>query len=402
MTSMHPDAPPTFTDYLRMLRRWRRTGAAIVGAVLLATLIFTLTADKEYVASASLLPEAAGADAGGLSAMLMSKFGIFPGLNEGPATPGDIALSILGSKTVAGAVVDSVHLVEAWEVGESTPERAREVAIDMLHKRLRITQDEHTMIKLRVSDESPERAAAIANAFLNELDRANQMFSTGSAARTRRFVEQRLDETRGELSAAQDSLQAFQRKHGALAVDEQTKTTVAVIAKLQGESEALKAKRDAMRFSMSDRSSEMRSLDAQIAALEGRVQSLVAPGLQGAGGTGVLLKLQDVPGLAAEYAQLLLAVETQAAVFGMLAQQVEQAKIEETRNTPTVRILDRAATPLYRSRPRNKLNMVVGLVLGCALALVAILALDRMAPQEGAEGDRWRALLRRSPLSSAG
>jgi hypothetical protein len=46
--------------------------------------------------------------------------------------------------------------------------------------------------------------------------------------------------------------------------------------------------------------------------------------------------------------------------------------------------------------------MVVGLVLGCALALVAILALDRMAPQEGAEGDRWRALLRRSPLSSAG
>ncbi len=126
-------------------------------------------------------------------------------------------------------------------------------------------------------------------------------------------------------------------------MDEQTKTTVAVIAKLQGESEALKAKRDAMRFSMSDRSSEMRSLDAQIAAMEGRVRSLVAPGVAGKAGTGVLLKLQDVPGLAAEYAQLLLAVETQAAVFGMLAQQVEQAKIEETRNTPTVRILDRAS-----------------------------------------------------------
>ena len=369
--------------------------------MLIATLIFTLTADKEYVASASLLPEAAGADAGGLSAMLMSKFGIFPGLNAGPATPGDIALSILGSKAVAGAVVDSVHLVEAWEVGEATPERAREVAIDMLQKRLRITQDEHTMIKLRVSDKIPELAAAIANAYLDELDRANQMFSTGSAARTRRFVEQRLEETRSELGAAQDSLQGFQRKHGALAVDEQTKTTVAVIAKLQGESEALKAKRDAMRFSMSDRSSEMRSLDAEIAALDTRVRSLVAPGLQGAGGTGVLLKLQDVPALAAEYAQLLLAVETQAAVFGMLAQQLEQSKIEETRNTPTVRILDRASTPLYRSRPRNKLNMMVGFVLGCALAIVAILALDRMAPPEGSEGDRWRALLRRSPLSSA-
>ncbi len=401
MTSMHSEALPTITDYARMLRRWRRTGAAIVGAVLIATLIFTLTADKEYVATASLLPEAAGSDAGGLSAMLMGKFGIFPGLNAGPATPGDIAMSILGSKAVAGAVVDSVHLVEAWQVGEATPERAREVAIDMLQRRVRITQDEHTMIRLRVSDQSPERAAAIANGYLNELDRANQMFSTGSAARTRRFVEQRLDETQSELSAAQGRLQDFQRKHGALAVDEQTRTTVAVIAKLQGETEALKAKRDAMRFSMSDKSSEMRSLDAQIAAMEGRVQSLTAPGVEGKAGTGVLLKLQDVPALAAEYTQLLLAVETQAAVFGMLAQQVEQSKIEETRNTPTVRILDRASVPLYRSRPRNKLNMMVGFVLGCALAFVAILALDRLAPQEGSEGDRWRTLLRRSPLSSA-
>lgn len=401
MTSMHSEPPLTLTNYMHMLGRWRRTGVAIVGAVLIATLIFTLTADKEYVASASLLPEAAGADAGGLGGMLMSKFGIFPGLNAGPATPGDIALSILGSKAVAGAVVDSVHLVEAWGVGETTPARAREAAINKLQKRLRITQDEHTMIKLRVSDTTPERAAAIANAYLDELDRANQMFSMGSAARTRRFVEQRLNETRAELSAAQDSLQEFQRRHGALALDEQTRSTVALIANMQGENEALKAKRDAMRFSMSDRSSEMRALDAQIAAMESRVQSLVAPGGKSGVGSGVLFKLQDVPALAAEYAQLLLAVETQSAVFGMLAQQLEQTKIEETRDTPTVRVLDRASTPLYRSRPRNKLNMMVGFVLGCALALVAILALDRMAPPEGSEGDRWRALLRRSPLSSA-
>jgi uncharacterized protein involved in exopolysaccharide biosynthesis len=80
---------------------------------------------------------------------------------------------------------------------------------------------------------------------------------------------------------------------------------------------------------------------------------------------------------------------------------VEQAKIEETRNTPTVRILDRASPPLYRSRPRNKLNMAVGFVLGCALALVAVLGLDRLAPPEGTERERWRALLRRSRAPSA-
>ena len=72
---------------------------------------------------------------------------------------------------------------------------------------------------------------------------------------------------------------------------------------------------------------------------------------------------------------------------------LEQAKIEEARDTPTVRILDRATPPLYRTRPKNKLNMAVGLVLGMALALIAVLGLDRMAPSTGTEGERWRALI---------
>ncbi len=400
-----PDEPrtPTLGGYIETVKRWRATAAAVVLVVLIATLIFTLTADKIYTAGATLIPESPGPETAGLTSMLLNNFGGFlPGMTTGPATAGDIVVSLLESKSLAGSVVDTLDLAEAWEIDEGDAYRSREVAIDKLKKNLRIVQDERTLVKLRVQDTDPVRAAAIANAFLDELDQANQEFSTSSAGRTRRFVEQRLTDTEDALAEAQRALEEFQREHGALAIDEQTKTTVEVVAKLQGEIEALKAKRDALAYSLSNTSAEVGTIKAQIAALEARVRSLMAPGGDDAGeDTGVLLALGDVPGLAAEYARLLLAVKTQTTVYGMLAQQYEQAKIEEARNTPTVRILDRATPPLYRTRPRNKLNMAVGLVLGLALAFLAVLALDRLAPQPGTEKERWRELTRRPPFSGA-
>lgn len=397
MTQAGPAGLPTLRDYAEILLRWRTTAAGIVGLALAATLIFTLTAEPAFRARATLLPEAPSMDGTGFSSLIGERFGFLPGLRMGPATAGDIAVSLLESKAVAGAVVDSLDLVAAWEVGESTPERAREAAIDMLQKRLRISEDERTLIRLRVEDSDPERAAAIANAYLDEIDRANREFSRGAAARTREFVGRRLEETRRELAEAQDTLEAFQRRHGALAIEEQTRTTLEVVAKLQGEIEAMKARREAMRYSLSDRSAEFGVLEAQIRALEERVAALVMPsGRSGEGeGGSALLFLGDVPALAAEYANLLLAVETKTTVYAMLSQQYEQAKIEETRNTPTMRILDRAAAPLYKSRPRHKLNMAVGLVLGVAIAFLAVLALDRLAPDGRGERDRWRLVLAR-------
>ncbi len=392
----------TVADYTAMIRRWRVTAGVVVAVVLAATLVFTLTADRVYTARATLLPEAPGPETSGLSSLLMNKFGMFPGMMSGPATPGDIAVSLLQSKSLATEVVDSLGLVQAWEIDEGSPFASREVAVDKLQRATRVVEDDRTLVKLTVQDNDPGRTAAIANGYLDALDRANNAFSSGSAGRTRRFVEERLKRTEEELAAAQDSLETFQRRYGALAMDEQTKTTVEVVAKIQGEIEALKAKRDALKFSMSGQSTEIGSLNAQIAALQARVQSLVTPG--GDAGTdrnGVLLSLGDVPSLAAQYARLYLAVETQSTVYGMLASQYEQAKIEEARNTPSVRVVDRASVPLYPTRPKKKLNMMVGLVLGCSLAFMLVLALDRIAPAGASEGERWRRLTRRPPFSGA-
>jgi uncharacterized protein involved in exopolysaccharide biosynthesis len=394
-----PEVNLTLEHYIKIIRRWWRTALAIVALVLLITLVFTLTTDDIFVAKATLLPQLDASQPGAVS-KIPSRMEIF-GFSPGMATPADVVLSLLESRTVAAGVVDALDLVSAWEV-EGEPDRIHKSTVSRLQRQTRVVMDERGLISVRVEDTDRERVAAIVNSYIGELDRANRELSTSSAAYTREFIDGRLNETRERLLDVQAKLQAFQVRHGALDMEEQIKTTVEVVAQLQGELETLRARREALTQSRSPGSAEIRATDVEIGALEARVRALTAADPDTSAvpkAEGVLLPLGDVPALSAEFTRMKLALEIQAEVYAMLSQQYEQAKIDAARTLPTIQILDRGVSPLWRTRPRLKLYMAIGFVLGSALALVAVLGLDRLVPQEGSEKERWRILVQRYPAA---
>ena len=67
-------------------------------------------------------------------------------------------------------------------------------------------------------------------------------------------------------------------------------------------------------------------------------------------------------------------VKVQESVLEMLLKQFEQAKIQEVRDTPTVRILDAAEPPDLQSSPKRGLIVILSTVLsflfGVSLAFV--------------------------------
>jgi len=394
-----PEVKLTLEHYIRIIRRWWRTALSIVASILLITLIFIFTTDDVFVAKATLLPQLDSSKPGAVSKIpsRMELFGFSPGM----ATPADVVLSLLESRMVAEGVVDALGLVSAWGV-EGEPDRIQKSTVSRLQKQTRVVMDERGLISVRVEDTDRERVAAIVNSYIDELDRANRELSTSSAAYTREFIDIRLNETRERLLDVQAQLQAFQVRHGALDMAEQIKTTVEVVARLQGELETLRAKREALIQFRSPGSAEIGATDVEIAALEARVNALTAANADTSAiprAEGVLLPLGEVPALSAEYTRMKYALEIQAEVYAMLSQQYEQAKIDAARTLPTIQVLDRGVPPIYRTRPRPKLYMAVGLVLGLALALVAVLGLDRLVPQEGSEKERWRVLVRRYPAA---
>jgi hypothetical protein len=67
----------------------------------------------------------------------------------------------------------------------------------------------------------------------------------------------------------------------------------------------------------------------------------------------------------------------QEAVFETLTKQFELAKVEEARETPSVKVLDRADVPERKSYPPRTLIVVLGTGLLCFLGCVRILTYAR-------------------------
>jgi uncharacterized protein involved in exopolysaccharide biosynthesis len=79
--------------------------------------------------------------------------------------------------------------------------------------------------------------------------------------------------------------------------------------------------------------------------------------------------------VALQYLRLRREVEIQNTVFTMLTNEYEKARIEEARDTPVVQVLDPAVPPNLRSRPKRKLLVLVGVLLGLGWSsLVALFA----------------------------
>ena len=354
------DAPPvTVSDLLAVLRRRARMLAANVAGITLLALVVSLLLPKWYEGRAVLLPPTE-ADMGtsALAQMLPSSIGSLR--MPGAPTLADVFVSVLKSRTVADRVIERFGLVKRYHVRDA--EKAARVLAT--HVRFRVG-DEGT-IQILAEDRNPKTAADIANAYVEELDRFNQQSRNSSAKRTRAFIESRLDLAKRDLAAAEDRLRDSQQRRGIAGVSPSAQGEADVGARLMAEKIALEVQLQVLRQSLDDQSEEVRRVRQQIAALDRQVAQL--------------------PGAGVEVMRLWRDVKVQEQVFELLTAQLEEARIRETRDTPTVQVLDRAVPPVYKSRPKRAWIVLGGFVVGLAGSLAAALLLERSRPLLGAAG----------------
>jgi len=98
-------------------------------------------------------------------------------------------VEILNSREVADSIIDRFRLMEAYENIEHRPDARKQ-----LKKNTKIETTEEGAVKIAVTDLDPNRAAAVANAYVEGLDRQNKRLSAGQATSKRLFLENRLKE----------------------------------------------------------------------------------------------------------------------------------------------------------------------------------------------------------------
>jgi tyrosine-protein kinase Etk/Wzc len=87
----------------------------------------------------------------------------------------------------------------------------------------------------------------------------------------------------------------------------------------------------------------------------------------------------QVPELGLDLARLMRDVKVQETVYTLLTQQLEQAKIAEARDTPTVQTLDQAVPADRKSKPKIKLNIAIAGITSLLVGLLLAFFLEYLA-----------------------
>jgi len=218
-------------DYWRVIwkRRWLIGGLCV--AAVLTAMVVSLQMPKIYESTATLLPQFDSQQGGGLGALLAASgaqsFGIsLPGM---PATPTDIFVAMLKSRTMVDDVIKQFNLFELYEA--KTMQGARKA----LEGQTKIKVSKEKVIKITVESKDPQLAADITNFYVTNLDRLNRTLNVSKASQNRAFIEQRLDETRVKLVRAEETLKEFKVENKAVAVEAQSYAMIEAAVQVQAQ-----------------------------------------------------------------------------------------------------------------------------------------------------------------------
>ena len=352
-------------------------GRALLAGLLAGTLCAFLI-PKRFESQTRLMPPDPQSTSGiGMAAMLMSASSALPAVAGnllGMRTSGDLFIGILQSHTVEDRIIDRFNLKEIYRA------RLQQEARRELEENTSISQDRKSgIITISVSDRDSRRAASIAQAYVEELDRLVSELSTSAAHRERVFLEGRLQAVKQELDLASRDFSKFESTNATLDIKEQGRAMFDAAATLTGQLIAAQSELKGLEAIYTPNNVRVQSVQARIAELRrqlAKMDSTEPPEASGVGDT-TYPSIRKLPLLGVTYADLYRQTKIKEAVYETLTQQYELAKVQEAKETPTVRVLDLAKVPEKKSFPPRLEIIFLSTALSLMLATAVILGVAR-------------------------
>jgi len=340
---------------------------------LLVTTLAAFLVPSRYESTARLMPpdNQSGSGLAMAAAAMSSATGGLGGVAGdllGLKSTSDSFVGILSSRTVQDKLVQQFDLKKLY--GDRRMEDARKD----LAERTGIGVDRKSqIITITVTDHDPKRAAAMAQAYVEELNRLVAELSTSSARRERIFLEERLRAVSQDLEAAEKEFSQFSSKNTAIDIKEQGKAMVEAAATLQGQYIASQSELEGLKQIYTDNNVRVRSVRARIAELKRQLEKLGGKDEQASESPGqqadyLYPSIRKLPLLGVTYADLYRRTRVEEAVFETLTKEYEMAKVQEVKEIPTVKVLDAANIPDKKSFPPRLFIIFLGTTFVLALA----------------------------------
>jgi tyrosine-protein kinase Etk/Wzc len=382
-----------FLKMVVVVARSRRTLALTVFCTMVMSAGLVMLIPVSYTGTAVILAPQPSSTATALLSQLGSLSSLSPDLLEGGGvkTPEETYLGILSSRTIADEMIRRFNLQSLYRTRHMVDTRKA------LARHTRVEGTRGYLIRINVDDESAERAADMANAYVDVLYGINERLALTQASQRRIFLERQVNAERDALSKAELDLKRAQESTGVIQMSAQAELTLRTIALLRSEMVSRQLQLEQLQSIATEHNEKVTEMEAGIAALREQLNK-AEKGANGSDTSDYFLPAGKVPAAGLDYVRKMRDLRYHEALFETLSKQYEMARIEEAKAPPLLQVVDRAV-PLDRRTwpPRTLLVLLAGLlsavfVIGLALGKDAW-ARARVEPQNAEQLAILRNLL---------
>ena len=346
---MNKDKSLNLLDLLIVVVQWKK--------FLIITLFLTLVSvyllifffvEEQYTSNALVIPiQEEGI--GGLAGLMGGISGGGLPFDIGGFSNPEISMynTIIYSRTNLQNIVDEFNLVEVYNLDSSDVEFSKK-AVTRLSEDITAEETENLAFEISVDAPSPQLAADITNYIIATLNEKILELKISKSRQNRIFLQNRVYEIKQNLKIAEDSLLYYQQETGILNPEEQIKGIMQAYANLETELITSEIEKSILENIWDENSPQLQKLDITIDEYEKKINELKEKGED----NGILLSLKSLPEKTLNYFRYLREVEVNSRILEFILPLYEQAKLEEQKDIPVLKVIDYGIPPAKKSFPR--------------------------------------------------
>ncbi len=370
-------------DLLLILLRRKKFIISVTIGITILTAVISLFLTKSFRADTRILPPS---QTQGTSNQLLSQLSGLAQLGLGGGggirTSGDLYVGLIKSRPVLDGVIDRMKLMELYRANN------REEARQRLYQQVAAAEDKKTgIITISAVDKDPDRAAAMANTFVEEFRRLNKGLAVTEASQRRLFYEEQLKDVKEALVKSEESMRGFQEKTGTVKIDEQARAVLQNIAQARAQLAAKEVQLKVVRTYATQHNPDAQRLEEEIRGLREQVGRLEA---KGGAGADPLMATGKMASVGTDYLRMMREVKLNEALYEVLLKQFEVAKLDEARDASVIQVLEKAEPPLSRYKPQRRKMVTIAFVVGLFISVFCAVLIDVVAKSRQAPENRER------------
>jgi len=369
-------------DLARIIAKRFRMICFVTLSAAVVSLIYSLTLSNIYTAKTLILPKP---EDKGLKSALLGQLGglenLVGGAVEG-SNAAELYVSMLKSEVLRDRIIDRFKLLEIFN------KKYRAEVYRTLDKKVSVSASKKDgIVTLTVDDKDPKRAANIANAFTEELERLAVRLNVAGAGQNRAFLEQRLSSAKAALAKAEDDLKEFQGKHKAVNVTEQSKATIEGVAQLRAKLAAFEVELATVRRQYTDTNWRVKNLATTVASMRAQVAKL-----EGTDGDSAIPSVGTMPALGKEYVRRMREFKIQEALVEQLTKQFELASLNEAKDIAPFQVMQLAEVPEMKSKPSRLKIVAAASSFALLVSILMCFVLENITRMPEQERVQWHEL----------